>query len=112
MPRAIEITTFRLSSGLTINDFIAANADIDAWLRIQPGFVSRHICERDDGEVVDMLVWESVEAGHRAATGVTTEMAASPVHAAIDQSTVSWSIATVHHVLERGPAADVRSATR
>ena len=43
MPRAIEITTFRLSNGLTIDDFIAANADIDPWLRIQPGFVSRHI---------------------------------------------------------------------
>jgi hypothetical protein len=102
MSRAIEITTFRLSSGLTINDFIAANADIDAWLAIQPGFVSRHICEREDGEIVDMLVWGSAEAGHRAAHGVTTEMAASPVHAAIDQSTVNWSIATVHHALGRG----------
>jgi hypothetical protein len=106
MPSAIEITTFRLSSGLTIDEFITTNADINAWLQIQPGFVSRHICERDDGEVVDMLVWESAEAGHRAAIGVTTEMAASPVHAAIDQSTVNWSIATAHHVLERGPAGD------
>jgi hypothetical protein len=104
MPRAIEITTFRLSSGLTIDDFIAANADIDPWLEIQPGFLSRHICEREDGEIVDMLVWESAEAGHRAATGVTTEMAASPVHAAIDQSTVNWSIATVHHALGRDPS--------
>ncbi|CAN5412286.1 hypothetical protein BH10PSE15_BH10PSE15_10200 [soil metagenome] len=101
MPRAIEITTFRLSSGLTIDDFIAANADIDPWLQRQPGFVSRHICERDDGEVVDMLVWDSAEAGHRAANGVTTEMAASPVHAAIDQSTVTWTIAEARHLVER-----------
>lgn len=63
MPRAVEITTFRLSIGLKIDDFIAANADIDAWLQTRPGFVSRHICEREDGVVVDMLVWESAEAG-------------------------------------------------
>ncbi|MCC0807643.1 hypothetical protein FPV16_15625 [Methylobacterium sp. W2] len=97
MSQAIEITTFRLASGLTINEFITANSDIDPWLRKQPGFVSRHICERDDGFVVDMLVWEAAEAGHRAANGVTTEMAASPVHASIDQSTVEWTIATVRH---------------
>jgi hypothetical protein len=97
MLRAIEITTFRLSSGLTIDDFIAANADIDPWLQHQPGFVSRHICERKDGEVLDMLVWDSAAAGHHAAIGVTTEMAASPVHATIDQSTVTWTIAEARH---------------
>lgn len=106
MPEAIEITTFRLAAGLTIDDFIAANADIDPWLRLQPGFVSRQICEREDGFVVDMLVWESAEEGHHAAEGVTTEMAASPVHAAIDQSSVNWSIATVRHSLQRHPAED------
>lgn len=104
MPEAIEITTFRLAAGLTIDDFIAANADIDPWLRLQPGFVSRHICEREEGFVVDILVWQSAEAGHRAAAGVVTEMAASPVHAAIDQATVNWSIATVRHSLQRHPA--------
>lgn len=97
MPQAIEITTFQLNARLTIADFIAANADIDPWLQAQPGFVSRHICEREDGFVVDMLVWASAEAGHLAAEGVTTEMGDSPVHAAINQATVEWTISTVHH---------------
>jgi len=101
MPSAVEITTFRLTPGLTLDAFIAANADIDPWLQIQPGFISRHICARDDGVVVDMLVWDSVEAGHRAASGVMTEMAASPIHAAIDQSTVTWTIAEARHVVNR-----------
>lgn len=57
MPHAIEITTFRLTAGRTIADFIAANADIDPWLQVQPGFLSRHICEREDDSVVDMLIW-------------------------------------------------------
>ncbi|MEG8026425.1 hypothetical protein QP162_22345 [Sphingomonas aurantiaca] len=101
MPQAVEITTFRLSEDLTIDDFIAANEDIDPWLQNQPGFVSRHICERDDGFVVDMLVWDSAEAGHRAAAGVTTEMAASPVHASIDQSSVTWTISVARHIVDR-----------
>jgi antibiotic biosynthesis monooxygenase (ABM) superfamily enzyme len=98
---AVEITTFRLIDGLTMQDFVDANHDIDAWLRDQPGFVSRRICARDDGHVVDVLVWTSVDAAHRAAAGVVTEMAHSPVHAAIDQSTVNWTIAPVHHTLNQ-----------
>ena len=101
MPSAVEITTFRLTHGLTLDAFITANADIDLWLQTQPGFISRHICARGDGVVVDMLLWDSVEAGHRAASGVTTEMAASPVHAAIDQSTVTWTIAEARHLVNR-----------
>jgi len=105
MPHAIEITTFRLNTGLTITDFIAANADIDPWLQAQPGFLSRYICEREDGFIVDMLIWASAKAGRCAAEGVTTEMAGSPVHAAIDQTTVEWTISTVHHSIAGvGPA--------
>lgn len=100
MPQAMEITTFQLAAGLTLEDFIAANADIDPWLQTQPGFVSRRIAQRDDGTIVDMLLWRHAEDGHRAAIGITTEMSASPVHAAIDQSSVDWSIANVSHVVE------------
>jgi hypothetical protein len=101
MPTAVEITTFRLTRGLTFDDFIAANADIDPWLRRQTGFVSRHICEREDGFVVDMLMWDSAEAAHSAAVGVTSEMGSSPVHASIDQNTVSWTVSVVRHALGR-----------
>jgi hypothetical protein len=100
MTQAVEITTFRLAAGLTMKRFIAANRDIDAWLVEQPGFVSRRICRREDGYVVDVLVWTSAAAGRKAAAGVVTEMAQSPVHAAIDQSTVDWSVSSVHHALK------------
>jgi len=99
---AVEITTFRLADGLDVAGFIEANRDIDAWLLQQPGFVSRRICQREDGLVVDMLVWTSPEVGRKAASGVVTEMAHSPVHEAIDQSTVSWSVSPVHHTLFNG----------
>jgi hypothetical protein len=98
MTEAIEITTFKLDEQ-SCKAFIAANADIDEWLKRQPGFRSRRIAERDDGTIVDMLIWDSVEDGRRAASGIMTEMRHSPVHGMIDQSTVDWAVAPVRHRL-------------
>jgi hypothetical protein len=101
---AVETTTFRLGPGVTMEQFIEANTDVDAWLRRQRGFIWRRICQHDAGRVVDVLLWASVNDGENAAAGVVTEMAASPVHAAIDQSTVDWSVATCRHSIAAGTA--------
>jgi len=99
MTDAVEITTFHLASGHTLKSFIEANADVDAWLVRQPNFVSRRILQRPDGEIVDLLVWTSKAAGVDGAERLVTELTGSPVHAAIDQATVSWSVtSTSHHV--------------
>ena len=97
---AIEVTTFKLSRGLTMADFIAANIDVDAWLLNQPGFVSRRIAQRDDGVVIDMLIWKSARHGEDAAGRLMEELVSSPVHAGIDQDTVSWTVSPVHHRLD------------
>lgn len=97
MAEAMEITTFRLSAGVTMQDFIAANVEVDAWLMQQAGFILRRISQRADGVVTDMLLWKSVQDGQRAASGIVTELAHSPVHAAIDQSTVDWSVSVCRH---------------
>jgi hypothetical protein len=94
---AVEVTTFRLND-CTCAEFVAANAEVDAWLRRQPGFRSRRIAERQDGEIVDVLVWESVEAGEEAASRLMRELAHSVVHVMIDQSSVSWSVLPVRRI--------------
>lgn len=99
MPEALEITTFRLAAGLTGADFIRANADIDDYLRRQRGFRWRRILEDRDGTIIDLVAWASVADGRRSARGIMTEMAASPVHAAIDQSTVEFRLVPVLHHL-------------
>ncbi|HEY5746203.1 MAG TPA: hypothetical protein VIU12_09025 [Chryseolinea sp.] len=93
---AIEITTFKLR-GHSCEAFIAANEEVDAWLKRQPGFRSRRIAERKDGTVVDMLVWDSVADGTDAMHRIMSELAHSAVHEMIDQRTVSWSCTPVHH---------------
>ena len=96
MTEAIEVTTFRLK-GCSCAEFVAANRDIDAWLKRQPGFRSRRIAERDNGAIIDVLIWASAADGRRAASGIMTEMGHSPVHPMIDQATVEWSVSPVRH---------------
>lgn len=95
--RAIEITSFRLKDGLGPEDFVKANSDVDSWLRRQPGFVSRIMTEQSNGTVVDMVIWESAAEAADSARRLMRELSDSPVHDAIDQSTVSWTIDSVFH---------------
>lgn len=98
MTLAIEITTFQLN-GCDCKEFIAANAELDVWLARQPGFRSRTMAEQKDGTIIDMLFWDSVAQGTASMHRLMDEQRDSPVHAMIDQGTVSWSIAPVRHVV-------------
>jgi hypothetical protein len=97
MAEAMEITTFKLSKGVTMKDFIAANAVVDAWLKKRHGFIMRRMCQGKNGRVTDMLLWASAKDGERAASDLMTELSNSPVHAAIDQSSVDWSVTVCRH---------------
>ena len=106
MIEAVEITTFKLVRGCSGDKFIGANAEIDAWLKRQSGFRSRRILERDDGTIVDMLLWDSASESEASMHRLMDELRGSPVHKMIDQPTVSWSVLPVrHYVAARGTAA-------
>jgi hypothetical protein len=96
----IEITTFKIK-GCTFAEFIKANASIDDWLKKQSGFQSRRIAEKEDGGIVDMLIWNSVQEGTDAMNRIIVETADSKVHSLIIQGTVSWNMYPVHHIIER-----------
>lgn len=102
MDEILEMTSLRPAPGLTTADFVAANADIDRYLRRQPGFLWRRIVERGDGTIVDIVAYDSQEHAERGADGITGEMGNSPVHAAIDQSSVDWQFTRVVHAVD-GP---------
>jgi hypothetical protein len=96
-PGGLEMTTFKLVKGKTYQDFIAANADVDVWLKKQSGFQSRHIAQKPDGNIIDALIWDSQADGTNAMHNLMKELANSPVHDVIDQGTVSWNIYPVYH---------------
>ena len=96
----IEITTFKIK-GCCFVEFIRANASIDEWLKKQSGFKSRRIAEKEDGTVVDMLIWDSVEEGTDAMNRIIAETSDSKVHSLINQGTVSWNMYPVRHTIDR-----------
>ena len=96
----IEITTFKIK-GCTFAEFIKANASIDEWLKKQPGFQSRRMAKKEDGTVVDMLIWDSVEEGTDAANRIIAETSDSKVHSLINQGTVVWNMYPVYHTIDR-----------
>jgi hypothetical protein len=98
-PGGLEVTTFKLTKGNSYKEFIAANADVDQWLKMQPGFRFRHIAQKPDGTIIDALIWNSEADGTNAMHRLMTDLADSPVHDTIDQGTVSWNIYPVYHQL-------------
>lgn len=103
MPEVLEITTLSLVDGLTSENFVTANEDINAYLLRQPGFRWRRIVESDDGRIVDIVAYDSRERALAAASGITGEMGDSPVHATIDHAHVDWQVATVVQLVEGEP---------
>lgn len=94
---AIEIVTFRVMEGVTFDDFVEANREVDAWLRLQPGFRSRRIGEQAGRYIVDLLFWASETAARTAMHRLMEDLSDSAVHALIDQATVTWTVAGIRH---------------
>ncbi|MFE4216175.1 hypothetical protein [Streptomyces sp. NPDC056844] len=99
MTETLEVTTLRPAPGCTTDDFVKANADIDAYLQRQPGFLWRKIVETDDGRVIDIVAYDSPAHARGGAAGIMGEMADSPVHGTIDHESVDWQITAMLHRL-------------
>ena len=93
---AIEMSIFKLK-GVSAEDFIQANSEVDVFLRRQPGFQSRTIIEQDDGTIIDLLFWDTVDDGTASAELLLVELKDSPVHGMIDLNTLTWIVAPVRH---------------
>jgi len=94
VPHTIELVTFRLQRG-DIGGFVDANASINDWLKRQPGFVSRHLAERDDGTWLDIVFWQSHADALAASNKMMEEMAQSEAMTMIDPMGLDMSHGTI-----------------
>jgi heme-degrading monooxygenase HmoA len=107
MAETLEVTIFQLA-GRTSEEFLAANEDINQYLKRQPGFRWRRITQHEDGTIIDIVAWDSMAQARSGANGISTEMASSPVHATIDLPTVQWRLSTVlQHTAKNDPLCPV-----
>jgi heme-degrading monooxygenase HmoA len=94
VPHTVELVTFRLQKGDT-QGFVDANAAINDWLRRQPGFVSRHLAEREEGSYLDIVFWKTHADALAASTRMMEEMAQSEAMTMIDPMGLDMSHATI-----------------
>jgi heme-degrading monooxygenase HmoA len=94
MAEVLEVTTFKLA-GRSGAEFVTANADINDYLKRQPGFRWRKLALHDDDTIIDIVAWDTMADAEAGANGIVSEMKHSPVHNMIDHGTVDWRLVTV-----------------
>lgn len=62
----LEIVTFRLRSGVSVEEFTAAGEATMPPVRQLPGFVDRRLVLAESGGFTDIVEWESMEAARGA----------------------------------------------
>ncbi len=100
MSDMVELVRFRLRQGRTAAEWLGANETINEWLKTQPGFRMRSLSETEDGEWIDMLCWESMEAAELAGARFGSEMGAC-CEPMIDLGSITCSHARSRLMLQR-----------
>ena len=95
-PIVIEAVSFRLVEGVSHEDFLKAVAASEAFIAGNPGFLSRRVSAGADGEWLDYVEWESMEAAMAAGEKFVAEPCVAPLMQAIDQSTL---VMRHHHLV-------------
>ncbi|WP_192182529.1 antibiotic biosynthesis monooxygenase family protein [Mesorhizobium amorphae] len=94
MTETLEIVSFRLKPG-TRAGFVAGNGVVTDWLAQQPGFLSRHLAEREDQSWLDVVRWQSLAQAHAAAQRIMAEIGDCEAMQAIDPASVDMGHAAV-----------------
>ncbi len=96
MPHTVELVTFRLVEA-DRDRFLAASAVVGDWLGRQPGFVSRHLAEREDGSFLDIVLWQTIEDALGASARAEAELGDSDFMRLIDPASMVMQHAEVRH---------------
>ncbi|PBB33998.1 hypothetical protein CK214_06515 [Mesorhizobium sp. WSM3882] len=94
MTETLEIVTFRLKPDAAAG-FVTQNGVVTDWLAHQPGFLSRHLGERDDGSWVDVVRWQSLEQAQSAAQRIMAEIGDCQAMQVIEPASVTMSHAAI-----------------
>ncbi len=98
--KVLELVVFKLTDGVSREEFLRTNDAVSSWVAEQPGFVSRELSYDAEGDRwVDVLWWESMANAGAAAELALTSPSCTPMFALIDEeSTLMLHAETVHAV--------------
>ena len=95
MSNVIEATSFRLKQGITVEAFLAANQEVNAWVQAQAGFQSRLLTQKEDAGWLDILIWENETVASEIDELFYKDMGDSEFMQLLDPESVETSFSTV-----------------
>lgn len=84
----LECVVFELNDGVDRTEFLTAADGVSAWVRTQPGFVSRELFEVDGGRWVDLVRWSTMPDATSAADRIGESAACGRFMAMLDVASV------------------------
>lgn len=90
--KVIELVTFSLRPDTTDREFLEAVEESNKFLRLQPGFLSRHISKHQDGvSWMDLVFWQTMNQALTAAAKFNASEYTSAFNALLLEDTVNVS---------------------
>jgi hypothetical protein len=86
--KVLEIAIFKLQAGISDAAVLQASEALMPALRRMEGYIKRELVKGDDGEWVDIVHWQSLDAAQRAADTIMSEPSAEAFMQMIDPSTI------------------------
>lgn len=94
--QVVETVTFKLNSGVSRDDFIAAAKGMNAWIKARPGFMHRRLSCAHDGTWIEHVQWQDMQAAQAAAA----EIGKAPENAAFLSAIDGPTVQLMHSELE------------
>jgi hypothetical protein len=83
--KVLELVVYKLSEGVSREQFLGTNGAVSTWISKQPGFISRDLVYDGDGDRwVDVIWWETMEQAHAASELSMSSESCAPMFALIN----------------------------
>ena len=85
----IEMVTYKLKEGVSIDQLTATHAGVKSFLSHQEGFLYRSLSEDNNGLLHDIVYWQNMAMAQKAGEAFMAHEAGQALVALTDQSTIA-----------------------
>lgn len=97
--KVIEVVRFRTNDGVSESAFAKSAETVNEFLKKCPGFVARRLSRADDGEWIDHVEWETMDAAKQASDAFMKRSDLAEFVTAIDEGSVVMRHNALHSTL-------------
>lgn len=97
--KVIEVVRFRTNKGVSEAAFAESAKTVNAFLQNCPGFIARRLSRGEDGEWIDHVEWQTMEAAKKASEAFMQRSDLAGFVSAIDEASVVMRHNMLHSTL-------------